>query len=237
VHREVRGLASFLGEDRGLSALLLLLLATFFVIPLFSAGLARLLGAAAFSLVFLSGAGSLSGGLLGRAAAWAAVLLALTLRWLETVSSEPLLAQASAAASLFFLLLLTAQVLGRVFRSGPVTAHRVQGAVSAYVLFGVCWALLYELLALRLPGAFSYPAAAPAGSARDASLAYFSFATLTTVGYGDVTAVHPVARMFSILEALTGQLYPATLLARLVSLEIMHRDAPRAAPGRGKEER
>jgi hypothetical protein len=47
------------------------------------------------------------------------------------------------------------------------------------------------------------------------------------VGYGDIVPIHPVARMFAILEALIGLLYPATLLARLVSLEIMHRSAPR----------
>jgi hypothetical protein len=55
------------------------------------------------------------------------------------------------------------------------------------------------------------------------TFAYFSFVTLSTLGYGDITAVHPVSRMFVIMEALVGQLYPATLLARLVSLEISNR--------------
>jgi hypothetical protein len=58
------------------------------------------------------------------------------------------------------------------------------------------------------------------------NLTYFSFVTLTTLGYGDIAAVHPVARMFVVFEALVGQLYPATLLARLVSLEISNRGAP-----------
>jgi voltage-gated potassium channel Kch len=51
---------------------------------------------------------------------------------------------------------------------------------------------------------------------------YFSFVTLTTVGYGDITAVHPLARTLVIAEALTGQLFPAILLARLVSMELHH---------------
>jgi hypothetical protein len=51
------------------------------------------------------------------------------------------------------------------------------------------------------------------------NLIYFSIVTLTTVGYGDITPVHPIARSISNLEAIIGQLYPATLLARLVTLQ------------------
>ena len=54
---------------------------------------------------------------------------------------------------------------------------------------------------------------------------YFSFVTLTTVGYGDITAVHPVARSLATAEALVGQLFPAILLARLVSMELYDRQA------------
>jgi Ion channel len=56
------------------------------------------------------------------------------------------------------------------------------------------------------------------------NLIYFSFATLTTTGYGDVSPVHPIARSLCNLEAIFGQLYPATLLARLVTLELVDRD-------------
>ncbi|HTC04866.1 MAG TPA: potassium channel family protein, partial [Xanthobacteraceae bacterium] len=56
-----------------------------------------------------------------------------------------------------------------------------------------------------------------------AALLYFSFSTLTTVGYGDITPVYPLARNLANLEAVIGQLFPATLLARLISLEIEHR--------------
>lgn len=56
------------------------------------------------------------------------------------------------------------------------------------------------------------------------SLAYFSFVTLTTLGYGDITPVHPAARMLAVGEALVGQLYPAILLGRLVTLQISSRD-------------
>jgi hypothetical protein len=87
--------------------------------------------------------------------------------------------------------------------------------VAAYLLLGLGWALAYELVALLDAGAFS--GTGLAGSPRY-PFVYFSFVTLTTLGYGDVTPVHPVARSLAIAEGLTGQLYPAILLARLVSL-------------------
>jgi voltage-gated potassium channel Kch len=96
-----------------------------------------------------------------------------------------------------------------------VNVHRIQGAVAAYLLLGLSWALAYELVALRVGQAFS---GAGLGAAERTSFIYFSFVTLTTVGYGDITPVHPVARSLAVAEALTGQLYPAILLARLVSL-------------------
>ena len=106
-------------------------------------------------------------------------------------------------------------VLAQTFRAGPVNFHRIQGAVAAYLLLGLAWALAYELVSLLAAGAFSF---AGSGGPERPDFVYFSFVTLTTVGYGDVTPVHPVARSLAVAEALTGQLYPAILLARLVSL-------------------
>jgi hypothetical protein len=96
------------------------------------------------------------------------------------------------------------------------------GAVAAYLILGVIWSLAYHLIALRMPEAFSIQGAfAPGDSeALRLHLFYFSFVTLTTLGYGDIVAVHPMVRMLVILEAVAGQLFPAILIARLVSLHI-----------------
>jgi voltage-gated potassium channel Kch len=110
---------------------------------------------------------------------------------------------------------MAAVVLAQTFRAGPVNVHRIQGAVAAYLLLGLAWTLAYELVAFRAAGAFS---GTGLGGAERPDFIYFSFVTLTTVGYGDVTPVDPVARSLAVAEALTGQLYPAILLARLVSL-------------------
>lgn len=115
-------------------------------------------------------------------------------------------------------------VIGRaVFRAGRVTVHRVQGAVVLYLNIALFFFTIYRLIALLVPNAFTGLPASGAEHGSGATLLYFSFTTLTTVGYGDITPLHPLARNMANLEAVIGQLFPATLLARLVSLEIAHR--------------
>ena len=244
----LRRFTAIWGEEAGLTALLPLVFFAFFVVPLFGAGVTRVLTAVFFSLVLLAGVASVSGSRLVRGLAAVAVALAVLLRWLGHFLPNPSIVAASTATSLLFLVALTGQVLYRVFRKGPVTGHRVRGAVAAYVLVGVCWALVYQLIDLTVPGAFSLPPGQGDRPWRNSSLAYFSFVTLTTLGYGDITPIHPIARMCVIPEALFGLLYPATLLARLVSLELMYRrhapaaepreiEATATAPGVGPEEK
>jgi len=126
--------------------------------------------------------------------------------------------------TLIYLGILLAVVTAQVFRDGPVTAHRIRGAIVIYLLLGVMWAFTYQVVALNIPQAFRLPEGVIAGDpdALRRELTYFSFVTLTTTGYGDITAVHPVARTLVMLEALVGQLYPAIVLAWLVSMAIMH---------------
>jgi hypothetical protein len=117
----------------------------------------------------------------------------------------------AAVAAIAFVL------LSQIFRPGRVTHLRIQGAIAVYLLFGVFWAHAYHIAATLVPGSF----AGPAELANVSGWAYYSFVTLTTVGYGDITPVSQVARTLSIAEALTGQLYLAVLIARLVAMEIV----------------
>ena len=226
-HRFNIRFADFWWGDRGLSAFLLLLFAGIFLAPFYESELLRSLSAVFLSLLLISGAAYISPRPLLRRAAGAVVLIAIVLHWLQEFQPSRGLDIAASLSTLLCLVGLTLVVLVRVFRSsGAVSTSRVQGAVAAYVLFGITWSILYRLLDLCLPTAFSFsatPGMTPAEQRE--TFAYFSFVTMTTLGYGDVTAVHPVARMFVVFQALVGQLYPATLLARLVSLEISHRPA------------
>ena len=136
---------------------------------------------------------------------------------------HPILQLSTYLSTLLFLGLTAAGLLARVFRPGRITAQRIQGAVAVYLLLGLIWGFAYSLLELERPGSFelSEPLRPDNVSIHDEHmrhLVYFSFVTLTTVGYGDVTPVSAGARTLAMLEALLGQLYLVILIARLVSL-------------------
>jgi len=116
-------------------------------------------------------------------------------------------------------------VLRTVLRSTRVDRAEVYGAVCFYLMLGIWWATAYaffDRLDLQ-PAAFSRDLISagepyPAGGGAFGELLYFSYVTLTTVGYGDLVPTHPITRNLAVFEAITGQLYIAILLARLVSL-------------------
>jgi Ion channel len=113
-------------------------------------------------------------------------------------------------------------VAGVVFAPGRVTYHHVMGAILLYLVIAVSFVPLLAFTGSLIPNAFS-GISMQDNPALASGLIYFSFVTLTTTGYGDVFPLHPIARSLCNLEAVIGQLYPATLLARLVTLEMAQR--------------
>lgn len=134
----------------------------------------------------------------------------------------------SAGGRVLALAALSWVIARAVFGGGRVTLHRVQGAVVLYLNFALFFFVLYRAFDVLLPNAFAGLPATGGSHASGAALLYFSFTTLTTAGYGDITPLHPLARSLANLESVIGQLYPATLLARMVSLEIAHRREKKA---------
>jgi hypothetical protein len=122
-------------------------------------------------------------------------------------------------ALLIMGIVLISVVARAVFSPGRVTHHRIIGAILVYLSVALTFVALYSIVGLLVPNAFSGMSFED-NSALASKVIYFSFVTLTSTGYGDVFPVHPVARSLCNLETIIGQLYPATLLARLVSLEI-----------------
>jgi ion channel len=124
------------------------------------------------------------------------------------------------AAAWFVIVCTLAVVVARtVFGQGHVSFHRIVGAVLLYLLIALAFVSLFMLVGLQIPNAFN-GLVFEDNQKLASNLIYFSFVTLTSTGYGDIYPVHPVARSLCNLETIIGQLYPATLLARLVTLEL-----------------
>ena len=122
------------------------------------------------------------------------------------------------------LAILIVMTLRHTFRPGRVSVHRVMGGVAAYLLIGLTWAFGYKLIMEKNPDAIHFQssiAGTPTGE--PSRLIYFSFATLTSVSYGDAYPIHRIARSLATAEALIGQLYPSILIATLVGLALQAR--------------
>jgi hypothetical protein len=213
----VGALTRFWTDDKGLSIFSALLLIVVFVIPPFLAPGSgrRLAGDVGYALLLISGVQALGERRLARTVLMPVALTTLAVDLGSRVLPVP--EPWVRGTGLLSLLLFLVVVLGQTLRAGPITFHRIQGAVAAYLLLGIIWAYAYALLAHLRPDAFS-GSVSPADGPR--AFFYFSFVTLTTVGYGDVLPVHPAARSLAMLEAVTGPLYLAILVARLVSLAV-----------------
>lgn len=146
-------------------------------------------------------------------------LVAMALRARSPSSLDLIL---EAAAALVIDVALVAVIAQAVFAPGRVTIHRINGAVLLYLTIGLTFASVFILTALAAPGAVTNLDASDARGLASRAI-YFSFSTLTSVGYGDMAPTHPVARAIANFEAIVGQFFPATLLARLVTLELTDR--------------
>ena len=217
------GMLRFWKADRGLSIILALLVLIVFVLPALMASdsTGRIANDLAFSVLLIAGAVAVSESRWVRVGVATLAVAALLVRWAAFAAASEALVIVREASTLVMLLLFAMIVVARVYRSGPVTHHRIQGAVAVFLLLGLVWAHAYELLHLMRPAAFSGAVGDAPGSQ---TWIYYSFVTLTTMGYGEITPVHRVARSLAISEAVTGQLYLAITLARLVSLYVGARD-------------
>ena len=181
-----------------------------------------------------------------RKKAWFAVSLALPAVLLQAFDSvidhEGLLA-ATSVADILFLSYVIVVVVRHLFAETEVTSNVICAAICVYLLLGIAWADVYSLIDIAENGSFSFSlldkeaaSSAMAESQADAPEikfmrlrgrtaiypVYFSFVTMTTLGYGDIIPRTSLARALISLQAVTGQLYLAVLIARLVALHIVH---------------
>lgn len=132
-----------------------------------------------------------------------------------------------------FVTLVIILVLDFLFRSHRVDANMICASLCIYLLMGVVWASLYSLCAAFQPDSFIYAYTDEFervnmvfGGEKSLVPIYYSFVTLTTLGYGDIVPASPPAKILAILEAVVGQIYLTVLVARLVGLHIVHVTSP-----------
>lgn len=227
----VRGTTSVWKREEGATVLFVFLVLNLFVVPFVRASFPVLAPAStvAFVLLFIVGV------LVVFPNAWAKLLAclfagsAIALEVVRVVGGGDPFGPWRVGASCVTIGLFTVVTLFRVFAPGEITTHRLVGAVSAYLLVGLAWALAYEWLDLVLPG--SLQAGPDPASGAYPSFLYYSFTTLTTVGYGDLLPVSPQARALANLESLIGVLFPAVLIGRLLSMHGSDGAAPKSPPG------
>jgi hypothetical protein len=172
-----------------------------------------------FSVLMIVGARSLKGG--GRYFSVGMILAIIGIACNIVAAGQDSIAfQGASILSIFaFLLVSISYTMKQVAFGTEINANRLVGAVCVYLLLGVIWALAYAFIDLAAPSSF-------AGIERDAQGGwgagwfYYSFVTLTTLGYGDILPLSGTARSLAYLEAIVGQFYIAVLVAGLVSAYI-----------------
>lgn len=116
-----------------------------------------------------------------------------------------------------FMGFVTAVILRSVVTSTRVTIETLYGAVAAYVLLGITWGGVYFLVETIAPASFR-SSIAPAAPVVWPDCLFFSFVTLTTIGYGDIVPIGNMAKSLVVLEAVTGIMYPAVMIGRLIAM-------------------
>ncbi len=216
-------LLHFWDQERSLTLLLVLLIVEIFiVIPATRSGHSlELIGSVVFAFLLLAGLLAMARHRIFQLVSGVFVICAIAVRLARSAFGLPGLLPWDAMLSGLSILGMVIVVLWHVYREGPVTSHRVRGAVAVYLLIAILFAYSYAFISYLIPGSFQLPSwVSQPGTDRIEAFFYFSVVSLTTVGFGDVTAVNPLARSCVMMEAFIGQLYPAILIARLVTLEI-----------------
>ena len=133
----------------------------------------------------------------------------------SALSENKLFILTSSVISALFISAALVTINRRIFREKKVDSDTIEGGIAVFFMIGTLWAFIYRIVAVLDPNAFSELGNT---SSLFSSLFYFSFTTLTTLGYGDVTPISDLARTLSNLEAIVGVLYPNIYIARVVGI-------------------
>lgn len=224
---------SHLGAVRFSTAKLLVMLVLFLVSGPFSEQIkgGHLIEAVLLTFVLLTGLVAVSRQRSTLAIAVALVTPAVVCKWVNHYRPDLAPPQFFLVGGELCVVFIIANLMRFILRAPRVDSEVLCAGISTYLLLGLLWAFGYNLVGCLVPDCFAFSVPATAShTMKGFNSLYFSFITLTTVGYGDITPVSNVARMLAIMEAMTGTLFVGVLIARLVSLYSTAGPANAAAP-------
>ncbi|WP_461536592.1 potassium channel family protein [Spongorhabdus nitratireducens] len=138
--------------------------------------------------------------------------------WFAQLYPNPVISIFDTATNALFFGYVIAQLIAKVFSTRQVTRDTISGSICVYLLIGYFWTFLYLLCDHIWPQSFEGLSAGVMVS--EYNYFYYSFVTLTTLGYGDIVARTPPAQSLAVMEAITGQIYLTVMVARLVGMHI-----------------
>lgn len=154
--------------------------------------------------------------------ALASRLTMLILDWL-TQDSEAVPITFLVSLGLAYVTIAAGMLRSLLTTSAPITPDTIYGAIAIYLMFGLAWTTFYCLTEYAAPGSFRLNSTDPVNPGDYDRFLGFSFVTMTTVGYGNMTPATPRADALTTLQALVGQFYMAVIVARLVAMQIVNR--------------
>ncbi len=156
-----------------------------------------------------------------RTIAMVAGVVTLVADWIGLVAPSSNVRIAEFLAGGILMTAVTVRIVSHVARTRVVDLDMLFGAADAFLLLGLVWGMAYAVVEVLAPGSLVVPGGAGLTTHEFLfSLNYFSFVTMTTLGYGDVLPVSAFARSLAVLEALSGQFFMAVLVGRLVGLHL-----------------
>lgn len=171
------------------------------------------------SVVLLSGVSALSMSHRHHLVSLFLLVPTLGTTWAAVFLPSPVMQIANLGFTTAFYAYVTAIVLNYVLKAKQITKDEIIGAICVYLLIGVVWGTLFAFMESLSPGSFYVdPTRHGTTVVGWTDFLYYSFVTLTTTGYGDITPISPVVQSLAILESSFGVLYVAVLVARLVGL-------------------
>ncbi len=154
---------------------------------------------------------------------------ASTCRWINYMRPDVIPMEFHAVGAAAVLAFVVVQFLRFILGAPRVDAAVLCAGLSVYLMVGLFWSFIYLMVADLAPGSFTFIGGPSGRQLVGLEAVYYSFVTLSTIGYGDIVPASPASRMLSVLEATTGLFYVTVLMARLVSLH--SREQPTKADG------